>query len=94
MAAKIHDFDREAFDQDDNLRLALAHLIQIIGEAAARVSDSFRAEHKDIPWRAIVGMRHKIVHDYIFVNYDIVWAVATIDVPTLIKQLEPLIADN
>ena len=80
VAAKIHGIDRTAFDQDDNLRLALAHLIQTIGEAAARVSEDFRALHQDVPWRAIVGMRHKIVHEYIFVNYDIVWAVATIDV--------------
>src|SRR3972149_9709614 len=75
--SRVQGLDRTAFDRDENLRLALVHLIQIIGEAAARVSDDFRSAHQEIPWRAIVGMRHRIVHDYIHVNFDIVWGVAT-----------------
>jgi hypothetical protein len=59
---------RADFDADENLRLALAYLIQIIGEAASPVSPSFREAHTDIPWSEIVGMRHKIVHDYLRVD--------------------------
>jgi uncharacterized protein with HEPN domain len=92
--AKVHGVDRAEFDQDENLRLALAHLIQIIGEAAARVSSEFRNANGSIPWRAIVGMRQKIVHDYIHVNYDIVWGVATSDLPKLIAQLEPMVPNQ
>jgi uncharacterized protein with HEPN domain len=54
VVGKIHNVDREAFDRDDNLRLAITHLIQVIGEAASRVSSEFRDKHQSVPWRAIV----------------------------------------
>ena len=90
-AAKTHGLDRATFDGDENLRLALAHLIQTIGEAARRVSDNFRQSHSEIPWKAIIGMRHKVVHDYLHVDFDIVWDVVTTDLPTLIEALDKLL---
>jgi len=94
IVAKIQGVDRTEFDADENLRLAVTHLIQIIGEAAARVANDFRSAHSEIPWREIVGMRQKIVHDYVHVNYDIVWDVATTQLPTLIAQLEVIVPDT
>jgi uncharacterized protein with HEPN domain len=91
--AKVEGIDRSTFEQDENLRLAVVHLIQTVGEAAARVSGEFRTAHADIPWQIIVGMRHRIIHDYIDVNYDLVWGVATIDLPALIPQLEAIVPD-
>ncbi|MDZ4657652.1 MAG: DUF86 domain-containing protein [Bythopirellula sp.] len=93
IAAKLEHVDREAFDQDENLRLAIVHLIQTVGEAARRVSDEFRETSPVIPWRTIVGMRHKVVHDYLYVNYDIVWDVATVDLPALIPQLQAILGE-
>ena len=61
---KTRDLSRAAYDEDENLRLALAHLVQVIGEAARRVSPAGQAAHPEIPRREITGMRHKIVHDY------------------------------
>ncbi len=49
-----------AFDADENLRLALTHLVQVIGEAGRRVSADFSGQHPEIPWQEIVGMRHKV----------------------------------
>jgi uncharacterized protein with HEPN domain len=80
--------DRAGFFHDENLPLATTHLIQIIGEAARRVSPEFRAAYPAIPWTTIVGMRHKIVHDYIHVDFETVWETATNDLPTLVRQLE------
>ncbi|MNL32658.1 hypothetical protein D3C87_1545230 [compost metagenome] len=88
---KTAGLDRAAYDQDENLRLALAHLIQIIGEAARRVSPVFQTAHPQIPWSAIIGMRHKVVHDYFEVDDDIIWAVVTLDLPELLSALEGLI---
>ena len=88
---KIAGIDRSAYDADENLRLALAHLIQTIGEAARRVSPGFQQAHPEIPWTQIVGIRHKVVHDYMHVDFDIVWDVATADLPPLITQLRPLL---
>jgi uncharacterized protein with HEPN domain len=92
--SKVAGIDRAAFDADENLRLALAHLVQIVGEAAARVSNDFRAVHPEIPWRLIVGMRQKFVHDYIHVDYDIVWGVVTADLPPLIEQLATMLPEE
>ena len=83
--------DRAAYDADETLRLALAHLVQVIGEAARRVQREFREIHSHIPWADIVGMRHKIVHDYMDVEEDVLWSVVTSDLPTLIRDLGPII---
>lgn len=85
--AKVEGKSREDFDADENLRLALAYLIQIIGEAASRVSLALREAHAEIPWSEVIGMRHKIVHDYLGVDYDIVWEVLTGDLPVLAEKL-------
>ena len=82
---------RSAYDADENLRLALTHLIQIIGEARRQVSRGFSDRHPEIPWADIVGMRHKVVHDYLGVDEDIVWQVVTEDLPTLVRALEPIV---
>lgn len=87
----LGDRDRAAYDADETLRLALAHLLQVVGEAARRVSDGFRHQRSDIPWKAIIGMRHKVVHDYMDVDVDIVWDTVTRELPPLIAQLEAIL---
>ena len=67
-----------------------ADLIQTIGEAARQVSREFCNSHPDIRWADIIGMRHKVVHDYLGVDDDIVWQVATEDLPKLVASLEAL----
>jgi uncharacterized protein with HEPN domain len=90
-AGKVLGKPRGEYDQDENLRMALAHLIQTLGEAARRISTEFQQAHPEIPWKQIIGMRHKVVHDYLHVDYDIVWAVATADLPPLILELEKFV---
>lgn len=79
---------RSDYDQDLALRLALARLIQTIGEAARRVSPEGQAAHPKIEWRDVIGMRHKIGHDYMTVDSDIVWLVVTKDLPALLARVE------
>jgi uncharacterized protein with HEPN domain len=55
------------------------------------VSREFTAAHPEIPWENIVGMRHKVVHDYLGVDEDIVWQVVIEDLPKLVEALEPLV---
>jgi len=76
--AKTRGVTRDIYERDENLRLALTHLVQVIGEAARRASREFYDEHPEIPWQDIVGMRHKVVHDYLGVDDDIVWQVVTV----------------
>ena len=78
---------RTQFEGDEKLQLALVHLIQQIGEAASRVSDSRRKIMPSVAWRQIIGMRHRLVHEYHNVDLDVVWQVAAGDLPTLIDAL-------
>ncbi len=85
---------RADYDAEVALRLALAHLVQNIGEAARRVSPQLQKAHPDIPWRNIVGIRHKVVHDYFYVDYDIIWDVVTSDLPALMSRLEQVLGPS
>jgi len=85
---------RRSYDADEDLRIVIAHLVQTIGEAAARVSAPTRESHPEIPWRRITGIRHRIVHDYMDVDYDVLWQVATGDLSLLISQLERIVPDD
>jgi len=68
-------------------------LCRTFGEAARRVSPRLQKVHPDIPWRNIVGIRHKVVHDYFYVDYDIIWDVVTSDLPELKQKLAAILAD-
>ena len=85
------DKDRTAYDQDEVLRLALTHLVQTVGEAARHVSREFCDANTQIPWQAVVGMRHKVVHDYMNVDEDILWDTVTNELPPLADELEKLL---
>lgn len=79
------------FDADDTLQLALVHLVQTLGESARHVSEATRARYPQIPFRQIVGMRHKVVHDYLDVDLDVVYRVVTGDLPALIEVLAKIV---
>lgn len=88
---KLAGKSRADFDADDTLQLALVYLVQTIGESARRVGDETRVKHLEIPFRQIVGMRHKVVHDYMAVDLDIVYNVVARDLPPLIEALAKII---
>jgi uncharacterized protein with HEPN domain len=90
-AGKVNGLTRAVFDADEDLQMALAHMIQMIGEAAGRVSSQTQTANQHVPWPEIIGMRHRIVHDYMNVDYDIVWEVATRKPPGLVEQLHPIV---
>lgn len=72
------------------LRFALVRAIEIIGEAAARVSAEGQAEAVGIDWPAIVGMRNRLVHAYFDINHDILWATVERALPPLLERLRAL----
>ncbi len=81
----------ETFRQDLTVRRATQHVVMIIGEAASKVSKPFREAHSQIPWRPIVAMRHRLVHEYSRIDDEKVWRVASHYVPQLIPMLEKLL---
>ena len=76
---------------DEDLQLAVERRIEIIGEAAGRVSEAFRDAHPEVPWRKIVAQRNILAHEYGEIEDEIMWDVATISIPELIRLLDPLI---
>lgn len=83
---------RESLDTDEKLMLALVRLLEVIGEAAKGVSSEYRQRHPSIAWKAIAGTRDRLIHGYFDVDLDIVWQIATTDLPPLIANLQRLLA--
>lgn len=79
---------REDLDREDLLAAGLERFIEVVGEAATKVSPATRAALPAIPWREIVGMRNRLVHGYASVDHDIVWTVVRRDLSALVHELE------
>lgn len=82
---------RDEYEADSGLRRQLERMIEIIGEAARLVPQSLRNTYPHIPWGAIVGMRNRIVHDYLNVDYKVLWETMTQAIPVLILELEKIV---
>ena len=86
---------RADLDNDEQLALSLVRLLEIVGEAAARVTEQTRDQNADIPWAQVVGMRNRLIHGYDVVDLDVLWQTIAEDLPGLIKSLETVrIADG
>ena len=85
---------RESLDDDRMLSLALIKDIEIIGEAASRVTEEIQQAHSHIPWHAIIGMRNWLIHVYFDIDLDLVWDTITSDLPALVTQLEQILASD
>ena len=78
---------RRDLQRDRLLQLGLVRLIEIVGEAAARVSSETRARHPAIPWSEIVSLRNRLIHGYDAVDMDVLWSIVNTDLPALVRGL-------
>jgi uncharacterized protein with HEPN domain len=85
--SKLTELGRDAWDKDRIRQLATERLLEIIGEAANTLSEEYRAQHPDIPWRDIIGLRIVLAHHYHRVDPGQVWVIATTEVPRLVQDL-------
>jgi uncharacterized protein with HEPN domain len=76
---------------DFRTRLALERSMEIIGEAARRISAGFRKEHDEIPWQGIIGLRNVIAHEYGELDHQRLYTVARQGVPKLIRTLDQIL---
>jgi len=82
---------RQDLDDDRIFSLALIKLVEIIGEAAARVSMETRSLNSQIPWNQIIAARNRLVHGYDQVDLDILWKIVNVELPSLLQQLDGLL---
>ena len=82
---------RDDLSTDRQLVLALVKDIEIVGQAATRITEPTRRSLPEVPWERIIGMRHRLVHAYFDINLDIVWKTAREELPALIAMLEAAI---
>ena len=90
----IQGRSRDDVNSDRMLLLSLVKSIEIIGEAAGRVTPRGRAQYQTIPWVDIIGMRNRLIHAYFDVDLDRVWDTISDDLPPLISELERILSDK
>jgi uncharacterized protein with HEPN domain len=90
----IRGYDEKKFTYDLKTQSAVIHQLAIVGEATKRLSDAFRNQNPEIPWKLIAGMRDYLIHAYDAVDLEEVWRVATRDLPDLVEKLQPLLPNE
>lgn len=87
----VQGLEFASYADDRKSQMAVERALEIIGEAARRLSDTFKAAHPEIRWRSLIGQRNILAHEYGDVSQDRIWLVATEYIPELLCRLQPLI---
>lgn len=87
----VRDVTYERFAADKILRYAVERQIQVIGEAARRVSPAFKDSHPEIPWKSLIAQRNVLAHEYGEILVERIWRVASERLPELVRLVDPLI---
>jgi len=82
---------KESFFGDEVLQAAVLHHLAVIGEAINRLSPGLRDRHPEVPWQQIVAVRHRIVHAYFELDWQILWDASQDDIPELRKQISAIL---
>lgn len=82
---------KEAFLEDETLKRAVIRSLEIIGEATKKIPADFKQKYNSITWKNMAGMRDRLIHDYMGVNYTIIWDVVKNKIPKLHKQINEVL---
>jgi uncharacterized protein with HEPN domain len=83
IAELVGRFARADVDREWTLQNALIRELEVLGEAAGKLSPGFVSAHPEVPWKEVTGLRHKLIHDYFEVDLNVVWRTATVNVPEM-----------
>ena len=81
----------EAFLDDTKTQDAVIRNLEIMGEAAKNLSADLREQYSDVPWRAMAGVRDRLIHDYFGINLDIIWQIVTVELPAVAAQIDEIL---
>ncbi|MDO9580893.1 MAG: DUF86 domain-containing protein [Bacteroidales bacterium] len=84
----------DEFVKDGKTVRAVIRSIEVIGEAASKISIEFRMEHSDVPWQKVIGMRNRLIHVYFDIDYNIIWQTVKENLPPLIEQLQSILQNS
>jgi uncharacterized protein with HEPN domain len=94
LKSQAQKLSQEDFISDETLKRAFVRSIEIIGEAAKKVPDDLKQKYSHIEWRAMAGMRDRLIHGYFGIDYDIVWDVVINKIPPLQQQIEEILQNE
>jgi uncharacterized protein with HEPN domain len=92
LLSSSHGLDKATFMQDETLKRAYVRSIEIIGEASKQLPAPIRQKYPAVDWRAMAGMRDRLIHGYFGVDYDIVWDVVINKIPVLDRDIRQILA--
>lgn len=91
LTAATKGIRKSQFQKNQTVKRAFVRSIEIIGEASKKVSPEFKERYPDIDWKAMAGMRDRLIHDYFGIDYDLVWDVVINKIPLLKKRVEEIL---
>jgi uncharacterized protein with HEPN domain len=89
----VEGVDREKFESTEIIQDAVIRQLEILGEAAGRISRETCVLYDDIPWQKITGLRHRVIHDYLGVDLPLIWRVVTVEIPTVVGPIETMLEE-
>jgi len=92
--ALLGDASQEELARERIIQLALTRLVEIVGEAANRVSPETQQRYSEVPWALIIGMRNRLAHGYDVIDLDLLWYTVTVDLPPLIAVLNKIMHEE
>lgn len=87
----VDGVDQEAFESGEIVQDAVIRQLEILGEAAGRISRETCALYDDIPWQRITGLRHRLIHDYLGVDVPLIWRVVTVEIPKVAGPIRTML---
>jgi len=91
LTAQTRGMSRDVFMEDDTLKRAFVRSLEVIGEAVKHVPQQLRDKYDQVEWRAIAGMRDRLIHEYFGVDYELVWDAAVNQVPQLREEIQQIV---